>query len=84
MRTSSSGSGWSDPLIPYPEPRFGIRLEGFVIRVSPNMIPLPRTLSRDSWCVARNQDAVRGLGYSLIPESRISIPDSLLGKRGSV
>jgi hypothetical protein len=61
-----------------------IRLEGFVIRVSPNMIPLTRTLSRDSWCVARNQDAVRGLGYSLIPESRISIPDSLLGKRGSL
>ena len=25
-----------------------------------------------------------GLGYSLIPESRILIPDSLLGKRGSV
>jgi hypothetical protein len=23
-------------------------------------------------------------GYSLIPESRISIPDSLLGKRGSL
>ncbi|MDB4799689.1 hypothetical protein OAG58_01945 [Akkermansiaceae bacterium] len=29
-------------------------------------------------------DTVRGLGYSLIPESRISIPDSLLGIRVAV
>ena len=46
------------------------------------LIPLTRTLSRDSWCLARNQDAVRRAW--LFADSRIPIPDSLLGKRGSV
>ena len=82
MRTSSSASGLSDSCIRYPEPRFGIRLEGFVIRGSSSpypeprygersarfvypriLIPLTRTLSRDSWCVARGYgEGIQGYG----------------------